>query len=240
MQSGVRHALTVSVDPDLVRAIRSGLRRIAEPERAPQMQAYMKSAMPYLGVRVPQVRALVRSAVADRRPVDADQLAGTVRALWDEATHREERYAAAALLGAPAVRDLYRPELIALCRHLIESGAWWDHVDEVSHRVGDLLLAFPVQVRPVVTAWQRVPEIWLRRASIICQLGHRERTDVELLAGAVEASADEAEFFLRKAIGWALRDYARTDPEWVRTFLATHALSPLSLREAAKHLDGKI
>jgi 3-methyladenine DNA glycosylase AlkD len=111
-----------------------------------------------------------------------------------------------------------------------------DHVDEVSHRVGELLLLFPTDVRPVVHRWQRSDDRWLRRASVICQIGARERTDRHLLTEAIDANAADHDFFLRKAIGWALRDYARTDPEWVRAFVVTHDLSPLSVREATKHL----
>jgi 3-methyladenine DNA glycosylase AlkD len=220
----------------LVDAIRTGLRQLAEPGRAPQMQAYMKSAMPYLGVRVPQVRALVRAEAKARPPGTTESLVRTMRRLWDEATYREERYAATALAGSPAARRLRRPELIGLYAELIESGAWWDHVDELAHRVGELLREYPADVRPVVAGWCRSPDRWLRRASIICQLGFRADTDREMLTAAIEANADDPDFFLRKAIGWALRDYARTDPEWVRAFVAQHRLSPLSIREATKHL----
>jgi len=88
-----------------------------------------------------------------------------------------------------------------------------------------------------VLTWTRSEDRWLRRAAIIGQLGMRERTDVELLRAAIEAALGESEFFLRKAIGWALRDYARTNPEWVRSFAGAHELSPLSRREALKHLS---
>jgi 3-methyladenine DNA glycosylase AlkD len=233
---GVRQAGGMSAESELVAAIRDGLRELAEPQRAPQMQAYMKSSMPYLGVRVPQVRALVRALVRTRPPGDTTALVATVRALWDSAEYREERYAATGLAGAPAVRRLRRPQLIDLYRDLIVNGAWWDHVDEVSHRVGELLLDFPGEIRPVVAGWQRSPDLWLRRASIICQLGFRSRTDVLLLTDAIEANATDREFFIRKAIGWALREYARTNPDWVREFVSTHELSPLSVREATKHL----
>jgi 3-methyladenine DNA glycosylase AlkD len=84
--------------------------------------------------------------------------------------------------------------------------------------------------------WTRSDDRWLRRASIICQLGMRDQTDVELLATAIESAMGDRDFFLRKAIGWALRDYARTNPAWVRSFAETHQLSPLSRREALKHL----
>ena len=226
----------MSADPDLVSALRNGLRGLADASRAPQMQAYMKSAMPYLGVRVPQVRALVRAESRMRPPQSTTALQDTVAMVWDEAEFREERYAGTELLSAPAVRELRRPELIVCYRRLIVDGAWWDHVDELSHRVGDLLRLFPDDIRPVVSGWQRSPDPWLRRSSIICQLGFRGHTDVGLLADAITASADDPDFFLRKAIGWALRDYARTDREWVRAFVDSHELSPLSRREALKHL----
>jgi 3-methyladenine DNA glycosylase AlkD len=127
--------------------------------------------------------------------------------------------------------------LLPVPRELIVTGAWWDYVDELAHRVGDLLSGWPAEVRPVLAAWARGEDRWLRRAAIICQLGARERTDVELLSAAIVASLHDSDFFLRKAIGWALRDYARTGPDWVRFFADGHELSPLSRREALKHLS---
>ena len=110
-------------------------------------------------------------------------------------------------------------------------------MDELAHRVGDLLLSWPAEVRPALLTWTRSDNRWLRRASIICQLGTRDRADVELLTTAIESTIGDSDFFLRKAIGWALRDYARTDPAWVRSFAETHELSLLSRREALKHLS---
>ena len=128
------------------------------------------------------------------------------------------------------------PSLVELYRDLIVSGAWWDHVDELSHRVGELLLGWPTRVRPVIAGWIGADDLWLRRSAIICQLGAKTKTDLALLADAITTNADDREFFIRKAIGWALRDYAYTDPDWVRTFVEHHRLSPLSRREATKHL----
>ena len=223
-------------DAELIRSIRAGLRERADPVRAPQMQAYMKSAMPFRGVRLPEVRAVVQEAARQRPPVTPAAVVADVRELWDHARYREERYAATALADTAPARRLRTADLITLHRHLIVDGAWWDHVDEVSHRVGELLRAFPADVGPVVCGWQRADDRWLRRASIICQVGAREHTDTAMLTDAIVASSDEPDFFLRKAIGWALRDYARTDAAWVRRFVAEHPLSPLSVREALKHV----
>lgn len=89
----------------------------------------------------------------------------------------------------------------------------------------------------MLRTWARAPDRWLRRTAVICQLGAKDGTDLELLTEAIEANLDDGDFFLRKGIGWALRQYARTDPDWVRSFVAAHpALSPLSRKEALKHL----
>ncbi|KQX66496.1 DNA alkylation repair protein [Angustibacter sp. Root456] len=221
---------------ELVQAIREQLRDLAEPSRAPAMQAYMKSAMPFLGVRVPVVRSAVHAVAREHPPADFDELVAAATVLWREAAVREERYAATALTGLPLA--LGRLELLPLHEEMIVTGAWWDHCDEVAHRVGRTLQAHPEQVAPLLRAWARDRDRWLRRCAIIGQLGLRERTDVALLTDVVDANLGDHEFFVRKAIGWALRDYGHTDPRWVRAFVtARHdALSPLSRREALKHL----
>jgi len=227
----------VAADAELISAVRAALRRVAKPELAGPMQAYMKSATPYLGVRVPMMRALTRTEAKLRPFATTADLIDTVLGLWRAADYREERYAAIALLDTPAARRLREPALLEALRELIITGAWWDYVDELAHRVGDLLLGWPAEVRPALLTWAQSDDRWLRRASIICQLGARDRVDLELLTVAIESSMGDSDFFLRKAIGWALRDYARTDPAWVRSFAGTHELSPLSRREALRHLS---
>jgi 3-methyladenine DNA glycosylase AlkD len=223
-------------DGELIAQIRQLLRAAAEPALAPGMQAYMKSSMPYLGVRVPTVRRLTRSATTHHPVRSVEQLRATVGELWNTAGYREERYAAAALCDTTSARSVRDPSLIELYRVLIVSGAWWDHVDELSHRVGELLVGWPTRIRPVVAGWIGADDRWLRRSAIICQLGVKAKTDLDLLADAIAANAGDRDFFIRKAIGWALRDYAYTDPAWVRAFVDGHPLSPLSRREALKHL----
>jgi 3-methyladenine DNA glycosylase AlkD len=229
------------VTPDgFVDRVRLELARLADPERAPQMQAYMKSAMPYYGVRVPVVRSTVRRLM--RASPEAfgsrDTWAVVIRRLFDEASHREEWYAALAVAGGPGAAPYQSIESLALYRHLIVEGAWWDIVDEVSHRVGDVVRADLTGTTPIVRGWSGADDLWLRRCSIICQLGHREATDLALLTYAIDANLEDTRFFIRKTIGWALREYARTDPTWVLEFVHTRAdrISPLSRREALKHL----
>jgi len=222
-------------------AVRAELARQADPARAAAQQAYMKSAMPYRGLTAPQLRAVLRPLLADAalRPADRGSWEATVRELWDDATHREERYAATALTGHRSARAWQDPEALTLYRHLVVTGAWWDHVDELAaKRVGPILLGSRDTVTPVVRAWATDDDLWLRRTAVLSQLTFRERTDLDLLDHAVTSNLDDRSFWLRKAIGWALRQHARTDPQWVREAVERWGdrLSPLSRREATKYL----
>jgi 3-methyladenine DNA glycosylase AlkD len=217
---------------DLAARIRADLRAVADPSRAAGQQAYMKSAMPFLGVRVPDVRRIARSAAAGE--ADGIALQTVARTLWDDATHREERYAAEALLTLRPVRgDL---AAVPLIERMVRTGQWWDITDELSGRMADLHDAHPAATAEIVRAWSVDEDIWIRRIAILSQLGRRDGVDPTLLADVIGPSLARPEFFLRKAIGWALRDYARVEPTWVARYAASHELSPLSRREAMKHL----
>jgi 3-methyladenine DNA glycosylase AlkD len=219
---------------ELVDSIRFALRDAADPSLAPGQQAYMKSAMPYLGVTLPTTRRLTTQSA--RAVDDADELRLAATMLWREATHREERYAATTLIGLRPLRA--RLDMLDLHEEMIRTGAWWDHVDEVAGRVTEVLEAHPLEVTQLMLRWTADDDVWIRRVSIISQLRRKEATDRELLTIAIESNIRDTGFFIRKAIGWALREYAKTDPDWVRAFVRAHEaeLSGLSRREALKHL----
>ncbi len=230
-------------DGALVEAVRLSLAESADPARAPAMQAYMKSQLPYRGVARPIQRRTLRPVFAAHPPGDAARLEATVRELFHEAAYREEKYAAIDLLRSRVAAPLRTPERMPLIAELIVAGAWWDLVDELAgHVTADLHRRHPEQLRPVLLEWSRPdaadPDMWLRRAAIIAQLGSKAGTDTGLLTTVIDRNAGDREFFIRKAIGWALRDYARTDPQWVREFVDAReqTLSGLSRREARKHL----
>ncbi|WP_061781756.1 DNA alkylation repair protein [Microbacterium hominis] len=217
---------------ELADAIRADLRLSADPSRAAGQQAYMKSAMPFLGVRVPAARRLAHARARGIR--DGVVLQETALTLLDGAQFREERYAALALLALRPVKgDL---AIVPMIAHMVRTGQWWDITDELAHRVADLLDAHPAEATLLVRGWSVDDDLWMRRLAIIAQLGRRDRLDLDLLTDVIEQNADDPEFFIRKAIGWALRDAARTRPDEVRAFVATHRLSPLSAREALKNL----
>jgi 3-methyladenine DNA glycosylase AlkD len=229
--------------PDLVDELRRRIAEAGDPSRAPQMQAYMKSALPFRGVSSVPLRAITREVVPAHPLPDRDSWEAAVRRLWDEAAYREEWYAALAVAGHRLYRAHQDVGTLDLYRHLVVTGAWWDVVDHVaSHLVGDILAADRTHATPVLRAWAVDHDLWLRRTALLCQLNHRDRTDTELLRHAVlenlEDSPHGRDFFVRKAVGWALRQHARTDPEWVRALVAEvgATISGLSRREALKHV----
>jgi 3-methyladenine DNA glycosylase AlkD len=223
----------------IVRRLRADLAAHADPSAAGPMQRYMKSEMPFHGVAKPAREQLLRAAVADHPLPDAAALAAAATDLWDGAEFREERYLALSLTGHRRHVRWLDPSWVPLLRHWIVTGGWWDFTDEIANRrIGPLLRAHPQELRPTVRSWATDPDRWLRRTAVICQLGSGPATDTALLSDAIEANLTDPDFFLRKGIGWALRQHARTDPAWVRGFVATHPdLSPLSRREALRHLE---
>jgi 3-methyladenine DNA glycosylase AlkD len=225
---------------DLLDDLRRALGTAGDAVRAAGQQRYMKSAMPYWGLTSPVLRATVRPILDEPayRIETRQEWEGTIRALWDEATHREEWYAALAVARHRHYRRWRDSDTMPLYRHLIETGAWWDVVDDIAtHLVREVVLGNPEVEGLRMREWADDEHLWIRRSAVICQVGAKDRTDPVLLADVIEPNLSDRDFFVRKAIGWALRDYARTRPEWVKTFVSSHeSLSGLSRREALKHL----
>jgi len=220
----------------LVESIRSTLRSAADAQRGAGAQAYLKSDMPSWGVRVPEVRRIVKEAVKQFPVTSPAELQKSVLELWRNAEAREERYAAIDLTGLRMVKEDL--QMLPIYEEIIRTGAWWDLVDGVSHRICALLLAHRPTMTPVLQKWATDHDMWIRRAAITAQLGAKSKTDTGLLAAVISTNLADNEFFIRKAIGWALREYSKTDPEWVKAFAANNAatLSPLSTREALRLL----
>jgi 3-methyladenine DNA glycosylase AlkD len=223
-------------DSDLIAYVRSALAERADPERAPAMAAYMKTTMPFLGVGAKDLRATAKSAARRFPPADRSRYEASVLALW-QLPHREEKHVAVAY--AREFPSFVEPASIPLYERLVRDVAWWDFVDEIAiHLVGAALLMYPDDVWSVMDRWIEDDDMWIRRTAILCQNRHRARTDERRLFRYCLARAAEKEFFIRKAIGWALREYAYTSPEAVRRYIAEHrnVLSNLSVREGGKHL----
>ena len=216
--------------------VEAELSRLADPAKAIPMAAYMKTDMPFYGVPKPARAPIAREVSARFPPVDADDYRRKVLALWG-LPHREEKYLAIDYAWSFPRHVAFAQ--VDLFERMIVEGAWWDLVDGLaSPIVGKIVLEDRISMRPLLENWVDGPDMWLRRTAILCQNRHREQTDQEMLFDFCLRRSGEKEFFIRKAIGWALREYARTRPDEVRRFLAEHGdrLSGLSRREAAKHL----
>ena len=215
----------------MVEAIRAGLAERANPAKAPDMQAYMKSAMPFLGVQKPARAALAREVFVPLPDFEAWR--SIVLELWRAATYREERYMALAVLEDKRYAAFRTPDALRLYEELIVTGAWWDFVDAVA--CGPLGALLP-SVADELRAWSVDPDMWKRRASIIAQVRLKAATDFALLSECIEPNRGDREFFIRKAIGWALRAYAWVAPDVVVAYCDAHELSPLSRREALRNV----
>ena len=202
----------------------------------------MKSKMPYLGVKAPVLKQALKPVFDEHILPSEAAFEDTTLALWAEAKHREERYAAIALTGHRAYRPMQTMKRLPMYQRLIVEGAWWDYVDLIaSNRLLTLLLNHPAPMKKKMLSWARGKDIWKRRSAIICQLKRKADIDLDLLYQAIEPSLGDKEFFLAKAIGWALRQHAKTDPREVRRYIKAHAerLAPLSKREALKNIGPK-
>jgi 3-methyladenine DNA glycosylase AlkD len=228
-----------AVTAALLKDIRAALLDAVVPGKAAGMQAYMKSTMPYHGVPSGPMRAAVRAVLEEHDVESFESWRDDVLALWRGATHREERYAALALCGDRRAKAFHTMDALPMYEELIVTGAWWDYVDDIaSHRLGAILRNEPKPMRAAMLKWSRDENMWKRRSSIICQLTFKQDTDLKLLYACIEPSLDSKEFFLRKAIGWSLRQYAWTDPKEVKRWVSANEerLSGLSRREALKNI----
>ncbi len=211
----------------------------ADPERADGQQRYMKSAMPFHGTTVPDVRKIVRKALREDPPADEAQWLDAITTLWRQASHREERYAAIDVLTSARHRRYLTVDKRALIEELVTTGAWWDFIDGIAPgAVGSMLANDKPGTVPILIDWARHDDFWLRRTAILAQLKAKDETDPALLREVITPSIGDREFFLRKGIGWALRQYSYVAPDWVIAFVEEHAddLPPLSKREGLKVL----
>lgn len=209
-------------------------RRAASPVNAAAMQRYMKDIAPFIGIKTPQRRALLKQHIARYGPPPIADLPAICHSAFAQ-NEREWHYSAVDLL-VRLVKKL-GPEHLPLVEGLILTKSWWDTVDALAANVAGVILKRHQRVIPRWNGrWVKSDDLWLNRTSILYQLKWKADTDRDMLFANIDKHAKHPDFFIRKAIGWALREFAKTDPDAVRDFVRSRALSPLSVREAMKHL----
>jgi 3-methyladenine DNA glycosylase AlkD len=203
------------------------------------MRAYLKSEMPCHGVTTPVLRQIVKDRAAQHTVRSIAEWQRVALQLWREAGFREERHAAIEFIRLQAFRPYRVIEALPTFEEMIVTGAWWDLVDPLAtHVLGDVLRDQPRRSAALMRRWSRDADMWKRRSAILCQIGFKEETDLALLYDCIEPNLADREFFIRKAIGWALRQHAWTDPREVKRYVKANRtrLSGLSTREALKNL----
>lgn len=264
--ASARHTSTGTGSAELVAFVLEGLRANADPKAAREMAAYMKTTQPFLGVPNPKREPIFREMCQTFAPADDRAYRASVLALWAAGTGGVDRADAlaantisqrrdtkmvppaysgpremlyAACHYAERFKEHHTPAHLPLFKRMIIDGGWWDIVDWVAAKMVEQTFHRHRQsVTPIMTSWLRDHDLWLRRSALLCQLHLKAETDEQLLFSFCLDRAEEQDFFIRKAIGWALRQYAWTNPESVRAFLDEHggAFSPLTVREASKNL----
>ncbi len=214
-------------------ALATAFAAAADPERAAAMARYMKDHGTFFGIPSPARRAIQRD-VLGRFRASQSELVAFVDAAWAR-PERELQYAACDVVARSAARC--SPVFIADLGRWITHRSWWDTVDALSHGVGALIEVHPKAVASM-DRWIASDSFWLARVAIIHQLGYKTATDADRLFRYCTLRAGDSEFFIRKAIGWALREYSKTDPAAVVAFVSAHEaeLSPLSRREALRRI----
>jgi len=207
----------------------------ADPVQAAPMKKYMRDQFEYLGIKSPSFKVLMQEFIATNGTPSITDLDVILRDLWS-LPQREFQYVATSFLGR-SEKDL-PARFIKTIEYLLITKSWWDTVDTISGgTLGVHFRRFPDVREKHLAKWRASDNFWLRRATILFQLNYRKETDFDLLCDIIRENLGSKEFFINKAIGWSLRQYARVDPKAVRKFVKSTPLHPLSRREAMKHLE---
>ena len=207
----------------------------ADPSQAAPMKKYMRGQFEYLGIKTPQNKTLMKEFISKYGLPHIEDLDTILRDLW-ALPEREFQYVGLGLLDK--LEKKLPANFIKPIEYLIITKPWWDTVDAIaSHTVGTHFRRFPAVRERYLSKWRASEDIWLRRTTLLFQLNYKKETDFELLCEIIGENLDSKEFFINKAIGWSLRQYARVDPTLVSKFVRSTPLHPLSRREAMKHLD---
>ena len=206
----------------------------ADPVKASGAKAYMRNQFDFYGIQTPVRRMITREIIQAGLP-GMDELPMIVRDAWAQ-PEREFQYFAIELTGH--MKKHWQPDMVPLFEKMITQKSWWDSVDHVASWIlGPYFQKFPDQVKPVTQKWNQSENFWLQRSSIMFQKAYRDKTDTKLLSEYINNCKNSTEFFIQKAIGWSLREYAKTNPKWVLTFVQKNKLPPLSKREALKNIE---
>ena len=204
----------------------------ANPAHAESMKKYLKNKFDFYGVKAPQLRDIAKPFLQKNNLPGISDIPAIVGNLWKH-PQREAQHLAIELLKKYMKAE--QEEWIELYEKIIVEKSWWDTVDAIAAWfVGNHFQRYPDQIQAYTSKWMNSENIWLQRTCLIYQLKYKHNTDFELMKSFILPLADSKEFFIRKAIGWALREYSKVEPQTVLQFVERHPLSPLSFKEATR------
>lgn len=209
------------------------LKSLQDSERAVSMAAYMRNQFPFLGIAATPRKLVAKSyfrIALQEHIIDFDFVEKCFQ-------QQEREYQQLAVDYLLSIQNLLTPEDLNRIKKYIVTKSWWDTVDGLDGVVGSMTLRYP-ELKKVMVEWSQTDNIWLRRVAIDHQLLFKNKTDTLLLAEIITNNFGNKEFFINKAIGWSLRDYSKTNPQWVKDFIQKHSsqMAPLSIREGSKYL----
>lgn len=220
---------------DQLNILKVSLKKRANIEKKPNMEKYMKNHFVYFGVSSPSRKLAEAELYSKWKPMDRIELKNWVKQLWNQ-EQREFQYVALEILGKR--KKWLLVEDLPFIEELIITKSWWDTVDMLAGKnLGEILHNNPQIMEQKIHEYTAHENMWINRSAIISQLGFKSDTNVELLEFSILPHTESKEFFIQKSIGWALRQYAKTNPNWVLDFVEKYPLKPLSKREALKHFN---
>lgn len=218
---------------EYLNALEEAFRKAQDPERAEQMTAYMRGQYEYYGILAKPRTDMIRAHIRDQGlPVDPVEV---IELCW-ERPQREWQYTGMELAERAHKKGLLK-EAMTLFRFMIANKSWWDTVDYIASNSVGREMERTENGRPFMEGWLNSGNLWLQRTTLLFQLKYKDRVDTDWLSYAIVSLKDDSEFFIQKAIGWALRQYARVQPDWVRNEVEKQGLTGLAKREALKHLS---
>ena len=205
------------------------------PENAFAMAKYMKNNFPFFGIKTDERRHIFKEIWKENKQEVSANTREISLALHSK-QEREFHYCAIEIL-VKELKGSYKKEDIQLIEKLIITNTWWDSVDTIAKYIlGEYLLQFPLETQNVIERFSNSENMWLNRSAILFQLGYKQKTNSAFLFSECIKQAHSKDFFIQKAIGWALREFAKTNPEAVRQFVGNNNLKPLSTKEALKNI----
>lgn len=222
-----------------VSAFRLNLNDYHHPEKAQEMARYMKNRFSFIGLARPDLKSLSLSLIKDSKRWDNQTFFNEIL-YYFHLPQREYQYLAITLIETNYKRftwDEWQTYLFPLFGSPKDSFAWWDSVDGLRKPLGLWLKLYPEHLTELVEQFQNDDSFWKRRVAITVQLQYKEKTKTDLLTQSILYNLNDPEFFIQKGIGWALREYSKTNPQWVKRFLSKHAFSKLASKEASKYLS---